>query len=79
MNKSALKLLVFIRLESNPLEQRVGEPDAMALAFRQAIDRPVQSPTKTLNANHSQYWASLSLIARENKYRRSQSLVAKGP
>jgi hypothetical protein len=78
MKKSALKLLVFIRLELSPLEQCVGLPDAAVLAFRQAIDR-AQIAYKTLNANHSQYWASLSLIARENKYERSQILVATGP
>jgi hypothetical protein len=47
MKKSALKLLVFIRLESNPLEQRVGVPDATVPAFGQAIDR-VQLAYKNL-------------------------------
>src|ERR1700735_1589645 len=34
---------------------------------------------RILNANHSQYWASLSLIARENKSGHRQNPVATGP
>src|ERR1044072_873557 len=45
--------------------------------LREAMVRTQMAYTN-VNANHSQYWASLSLIARGNKYERTQSLMAAG-
>ncbi|OAJ61520.1 hypothetical protein A6V36_24435 [Paraburkholderia ginsengiterrae] len=78
-----MKLLVFIRLESNLLASRVALTlfGAAGVALSTAIVRRRIAQVLQLmnvNANHSQYWLSLSLIARENKFERLQSLVPAG-
>jgi hypothetical protein len=72
MKKSALKLLVFIRLESNPLKRCVAHAEAAALpsAARRLTGREL--PTRTLNANHSQYWAEF-IIDRQGKQIRTHA------